>query len=93
MAPPLTCTTTSGRVPGSFDLTIAGWQAAQAIGLKIQINSTVTRYNLPDLPRLFALVRRLGAMTWRVFFLVPTGRARADDQISDYVSPRGAKGI
>lgn len=70
------------RVPGSFDLTINGWRQAQAVGLKLQINSTVTRSNLYDLPDLFALVRAMGAMTWSLFFLVPTGRALAEDDIS-----------
>jgi len=70
------------RVPGSYEWTVSGWKAAQAIGLKIQINSTVTRANLLDLPRLFALVRDMGAMTWSVFFLVPTGRGRREDEIS-----------
>src|SRR5512133_3406958 len=31
---------------------------------------------------MFALVRELGAMTWSVFFLVPTGRAQNEDEIS-----------
>lgn len=70
------------RVPGSFDWTLDGWRAAQEIGLKLQINTTVTRYNLYDLPNLFALVREMGAMTWSLFFLVPTGRGRAEDAIS-----------
>jgi AdoMet-dependent heme synthase len=70
------------RVPGSFDWTVAGWRAAQEVGLKIQINTTVTRYNLWDLPKIFALVREMGAMTWSVFFLVPTGRGVSEDEIS-----------
>jgi len=69
-------------VPGSFDWTVRGWKTAQSIGLKLQINTTVTRYNLDDLPRIFALVRDLGAMTWSVFFLVPTGRGLREDEIS-----------
>jgi AdoMet-dependent heme synthase len=69
-------------VDGSFALTQAGWRAAREIGLKLQVNTTVTRYNLDDLPDLFALVRRLGAMTWSVFFLVPTGRGQTRDEIS-----------
>jgi radical SAM protein with 4Fe4S-binding SPASM domain len=52
------------------------------MGLKLQINTTVTRYNLHDLPRLFRLVQELGAMTWSAFFLVPTGRGLAEDEIS-----------
>ncbi len=70
------------RVPGSFDWTVNGWKAAQQAGLKLQINTTVTRYNLFDLPDIFALVRDLGAMTWSLFFLIPTGRAQAEDEIS-----------
>jgi radical SAM protein len=70
------------RVPGSFELTVNGWRAARAMGLKLQINTTVTRYNLHDLPNLFRLVQELGAMTWSAFFLVPTGRGLAADEIS-----------
>lgn len=70
------------RVPGSFDWTVGGWKRAQAAGLKLQINTTVTRYNLMDLPDIFNLVRELGAMTWSVFFLVPTGRGQQADEIS-----------
>jgi radical SAM protein, BA_1875 family len=70
------------RVDGSFAWTINGWKIARSIGLKVQINTTVTRYNLMDLPALFALVRDLGVMTWSVFFLVPTGRGISQDEIS-----------
>jgi AdoMet-dependent heme synthase len=51
-------------VPGSFAWTVNGWKTAQALGLKIQVNTTVTRYNLMDLPDIFALVRAIGVMTW-----------------------------
>jgi radical SAM protein with 4Fe4S-binding SPASM domain len=70
------------RVPGSFELTVNGWRAARAMGLKLQINTTVTRYNLHDLPNLFRLVQELGAMTWSAFFLVPIGRGQPEDEIS-----------
>jgi len=70
------------QVPGSFDWTISGWKLALDLGLKVQVNTTVTRYNLDDLPEIFALVQSMSAMTWSVFFLVPTGRARPEDAIS-----------
>lgn len=69
-------------VPGSFALTSQGWQIARKLGLKVQLNTTVTRYNLEDLPNIFRLVLEYGAMTWSVFFLVPVGRGRAEDEIS-----------
>jgi radical SAM protein len=65
------------RVPGVFDLTRNGWLAAREIGLRVQINTTVTRHNLHDLPNIARLVRDLGAMTWSGFLLVPTGRGAA----------------
>ncbi len=70
------------QVSGSFALTTRGWQTARQIGLKLQLNTTVTRYNLEDLPEIFRLVLEYGAMTWSVFFLVPTGRGKAEDEIS-----------
>jgi radical SAM protein len=70
------------QVPGSFALTVNGWQIAREIGLKLQVNTTVTRYNLTDLAQLFRLVQTLGAMTWSLFFLVPTGRGLESDEIS-----------
>lgn len=70
------------RVPGSFALTTRGWQLAREVGLKLQLNTTVTRYNLDDLPNIFRLVAEYGAMTWSAFFLVPTGRGKAEDEIS-----------
>lgn len=69
-------------VPGSFEWTLNGWKIARELGLKVQINTTVTRYNLFDLPAMFSLVRELGVMTWSLFFLVPTGRGQAVDEIS-----------
>ncbi|HZW04598.1 MAG TPA: TIGR04053 family radical SAM/SPASM domain-containing protein [Anaerolineaceae bacterium] len=69
-------------VDGSYDWTINGWKVAQQVGLKLQVNTTVTRYNLFDLPDMFALVKSLGCMTWSVFFLVPTGRGLQEDEIS-----------
>lgn len=70
------------RVPGSFVLTARGWCAARQVGLKVQVNTTVTRYNLHDLPAIFRLVQATGAMTWSLFFLVPMGRGKEEDEIS-----------
>jgi len=70
------------RVPGSFQWTTAGWKAARELGLKVQINTTVSRHNLHDLPNIFRLVAEMGALTWSLFFLVPMGRAQQEDEIT-----------
>ena len=61
-------------VPGVFGWTLEAWQAARELGLKVQINTTVTGHNLADLADIAALVHRLGAVSWSAFLLVPTGR-------------------
>ncbi len=60
--------------PGVFGWTLDAWQAARDLGLKVQVNTTVTGHNLDDLADIAALVSRLGAVSWSAFLLVPTGR-------------------
>lgn len=61
-------------IPGTFDRTMAAWREARDLGLKVQVNTTVTRRNVRQLPRIAEMIHELGAMTWSAFMLVPTGR-------------------
>jgi radical SAM protein len=70
------------RAPGSFRWSIEGSAAAVALDLRLQINTTLTRHNLQDLPAIADLVGSLEAWRWSVFLLVPTGRADAGQQIT-----------
>lgn len=63
-------------VAGSYDLTLRGWQQAREVGLRVQVNTTVTPGNLRELPDILARIHQMGVMTWSVFFLVPTGRGQ-----------------
>lgn len=67
---------------GSFQRTIEILEDVNAIDLSLQINTTVCRYNLPLLEQMPDLVSRFKAVQWSVFFLVPTGRGKAEDMIS-----------
>ncbi|MBI2862227.1 MAG: TIGR04053 family radical SAM/SPASM domain-containing protein [Chloroflexi bacterium] len=69
-------------VPGSYARTIVAIADAREMGLSFQVNTTVSRHNLWDLPALSQQVAELGAVVWDVFFLVPTGRAQVEDMIS-----------
>ncbi len=51
-------------------------------GLSLQINTTISRYNLHLLEPMVEMVARFGAVQWSLFFLVPTGRGKAEDMIS-----------
>jgi MoaA/NifB/PqqE/SkfB family radical SAM enzyme len=64
-------------VPGTFETALRIWGWFREIGYKVQINTTVTRLNVRELPAIARMVLERGAMTWSVFFLVRTGRGRA----------------
>lgn len=62
------------QIPGTYENTIGGWEAARELGMKVQLNSVVARHNVMELPDIAKLVKDLGVMTWSGFLLVPTGR-------------------
>lgn len=61
-------------VKGACHRTIEGLKCAINAGIPFQINTTVTTQNVNDLPDIHKLAIDLGAKTFDVFFLVPTGR-------------------
>lgn len=70
------------QVSGSFQTSIDALQAAGACGLETQINTTVTRGNMGRLGEIAGLVAESGARLWSVFFLVVTGRAQIEDDLT-----------
>jgi heme b synthase len=63
-------------VNGSFEGGLRGIRYAKKVGLEFQINTTVTQYNLPQLPQILDLAVDLGAAAHHLFLLVPTGRGK-----------------
>lgn len=69
-------------VAGAFEGALQGIAACKEAGLPFQVNTTITRENLADLPAIHELAIRLGAAAHHVFVLVPTGRgAEMADQL------------
>lgn len=64
------------RVDGAFAGVMKGVEAAKTAGLEFQINTTVTKLNVEELPAIFDLVIKLGAVSFHPFLLVPTGRGK-----------------
>ena len=69
-------------IPGTFDCAMRALRVAQKIGLDTQIQTTVTRRNMHKLRETAALVEEIGGKMWSVFFLVVTGRAMQDDDLT-----------
>lgn len=69
-------------VEGSFARTLDGARWVHELGLPLQINSSMSRFNRDDFDALAELVESLRPQMWSVFFLIPTGRAKPEDMLS-----------
>jgi radical SAM protein len=67
---------------GSFERTLRILSDLRDLGLAFQVNSTVTSLNVEHLSAIKELVQQSGAVQWSVFFVVPTGRAGAEQMVS-----------
>jgi len=70
------------KVEGSWQRTMDILHRAEEVGLSVQVNTTVTSFNLELLPEMVPFIEEVGAVQWSVFFMVPTGRAQAEIMIS-----------
>ncbi len=58
---------------GSFDDALGGIERCKSAEMPVQINTTVAKHNIGQLPRILDLATSLGAVALHVFLLVPTG--------------------
>ena len=63
-------------VTGAFDGAMNGIEIVKKAGIPFQINTTITKTNLKEIPDILALAENLGAIAHHIFLLVPTGRGK-----------------
>ncbi len=63
-------------VNGAFEGALGGIRAAKAAGIEVQINTTITRINQDQIPKILELAESLDAVALHIFLLVPTGRGK-----------------
>jgi MoaA/NifB/PqqE/SkfB family radical SAM enzyme len=68
------------RARGSFAQTLRGVRNAAARFERFGVNTTVVRENVEELPKLAALLHRLGVRRWTLQYLTPFGNA-VDEQV------------
>jgi radical SAM protein with 4Fe4S-binding SPASM domain len=68
-------------VAGSYARSLKILERARDQGFALQVNSTITRHNVHEIPEMGAQAASVGASVWSAFFLVPTGRGRTDDML------------
>jgi radical SAM protein len=70
------------QVKGSWKRTMRILHNAEQVSVSVQVNTTVTTFNVDLLPEMVPFVEEVDAVQWSVFFLVPTGRAQTKWMVS-----------
>jgi radical SAM protein with 4Fe4S-binding SPASM domain len=62
------------NVKGAFEGVINAARLFKKNGIEFIINSSFTKRNQEEIPRVYRLAKELGATAWYMFMIVPTGR-------------------
>jgi heme b synthase len=68
-------------VSGAFDGAMRGISEILKAGISLQINTTIAKENIDEIPKILDLSTNLGADALHIFLLVPTGRGQEADEI------------
>lgn len=60
-------------MPGSFQKALEGIESLKTQGIEFQINTTVSKHNVSELPSILGLAKGRGAAAFHIFLLVPVG--------------------
>jgi heme b synthase len=63
-------------VPDAFENSIKGIEILKDAGIGFQINPTITKSNIGEIPGIMELAKEIGAEALHIFLLVPTGRGK-----------------
>ncbi|MBN1815967.1 MAG: radical SAM protein [Sedimentisphaerales bacterium] len=69
-------------IDGAFDTVLHAVEKAKQTEIRFQINTTITKLNLHEVPAIADLAVKLGAYCFNPFILVPVGRA---DELRDLI--------
>ncbi len=64
------------QTKGAFDAAMQAAEIAHRAGIRFQINTTISKVNIDEVPGIIELAKRLGAYCFNAFILVPTGRGQ-----------------
>lgn len=61
---------------GAFEKSMEGIEFLKMEGIEFQINTTITKNNIDQIPHILKLAESIGAKALHIFLLVPTGRGK-----------------
>jgi len=62
--------------PGAFEGAINAARLFRENGISFLINSSFTKRNQEEIPKVYKLAKEIGATAWYMFMIVPTGRGK-----------------
>jgi len=71
--------------PGAFAGTLNAARLFRENGISFLINSSFTKRNQDEIPKIYRLAKELGATAWYMFMIVPTGRG--EDIMDELIAP------
>jgi AdoMet-dependent heme synthase len=74
--------------PGSFERTRRAIDAVRAAGVPLQISTSLGRQTIESLARTADVIEDIAPALWNVFFLVPVGHLRLEQQLEPEVCER-----
>jgi radical SAM protein with 4Fe4S-binding SPASM domain len=69
---------------GAFDGVMNAAELFNKHGIKFLVNSSFTKRNQDEIPKVYKLAKKLGATAWYMFMIVPTGRG--EDMMNELIS-------
>ena len=69
---------------GAFQGTLRAAELFRKHGMEFIVNSSFTKRNQEEIPKVYKLAKKLGATAWYMFMIVPTGRG--EDIMSELIS-------
>ncbi|MEM4047377.1 MAG: radical SAM protein, partial [Metallosphaera sp.] len=69
-------------VKGAFKMAKGAIESLKEVGVPVQINTTISKYNVEKLDLLREVVEGFNPAFWDIFMLIPTGRATKEMMIS-----------
>jgi len=62
------------KQPGAFEATLRAAEFLKNNDIEFLINSSFTKRNQDDIPNVYRLAKKIGAVAWYMFMIVPMGR-------------------
>lgn len=72
------------KQPGAFEATLRAASFFRKHGIEFLINSSFTKRNQDDIPNVYRLAKKIGAVAWYMFMIVPMGRG--EDLMAELIS-------